>query len=160
MGATRALLFGPGSQAGNNPGKALIEEIQKREVGADDLQAGTIFGAIRAQLEDLHDAGIIAAGGPDPNSRNVAHVFGNRLMQGGGGQGPAIGNKKHEERQKRERENEGGHHRGTATRRAGVSRESSVWRMMVSAQEMGRKQPRTGARYCTTSYLGARLRRA
>ena len=43
MGATRAFFFGPLTYGREDSGKALIEEIQEGVVGANNLQAGTIF---------------------------------------------------------------------------------------------------------------------
>ena len=82
MGATCAFFLGPLAHWGEDFGKAPIEEIQEGVVGADNLQAGTLFRAVWAEMKDLHDTGIVPADGAILYSGNVAHVFGDRRVQG------------------------------------------------------------------------------
>jgi len=82
MGTPRALLLRPSSYGGEDFSEALVQKIQERIIGRDDVQAGTIFRAVRTKLENLYDACVVAARGANLNSGNVPYIFSDGSVQG------------------------------------------------------------------------------
>src|ERR1700690_1825931 len=55
VGASPTLMLRPGSQGGCEAGKCALNQADKRVVETNSLQAGAIFRALGAQLQELHD---------------------------------------------------------------------------------------------------------
>src|SRR5271165_5812252 len=149
--------FRPGLQGGCNAGHGYLQQMENTVVESHSSQMIAIFRPLRAQLQELHDPGIVSLGSRRGNSSDFAHFHGENVARGGGRQRAAVRHKKHQQRGKGNNEDERGHHRGTATRFAGTSRASSEWRIMVTVQESGKRQPRMGPTRPNTEYLLARL---
>src|SRR6516162_8958159 len=152
VGAASPFLLCPRLNGGSKTRQRLLQEVQDFEVVRNGSQAEAILGPFRAQLQKLHHARKVPPRGESVNAGYVAHFLGQRIAGRRGRERAAVGYKEHQQRDYGNRKNERRHHRATASKRAGSSRDSSVWRNMVNVHVNGSRQPIAPDIYCTTEY--------
>src|SRR6266704_1729667 len=96
ISAVSALRLRPDPHRGNHARYRGPQEIQKTEISADRLDTLAVFGAFRAELQELHDAReVLSRSGPgDPG--DILHLGRKNLLRGHSDERAAV---KHEELQ-------------------------------------------------------------
>jgi len=138
VGAVAAFRFRPGPHRWDNPRKGRAHEAQQAEIGANGLDAVSVFRALRAELQELHNTFEVIAGSGSLNARHVLYLGRKNLLRRHRNERAAVGHEELQQQHNRARENDPGHHRGTTTSREGARRASGETRQMVYAHATGR----------------------
>src|SRR5215472_7454221 len=160
VGAASPFLLCPRLNGGSKTRQRLLQEVQDFEVVRNGSQAEAILGPFRAQLQKLHHARKVPPGGESVNAGYVAHFLGQRIAGRRGRERAAVGHKKHQQRDYGNGKDERRHHRATASKRAGSSRDSSVYRHIVTVNAKGSRHPSAGLIKDTIEYRLLRFVRA
>src|SRR5271165_355069 len=141
IGALAALGIRPGAKRGRESRERGTQHVQHAEIRADGLDSGTILWAIRAEVEELQNAGKVIAAGGLGDASNVLNLQRQRFLRGGGDQRTAIGDEKLQQKRHRAYQDDSGHHRDTHARRAGEISWSEESFQKAYAQASGRTNP-------------------
>src|SRR5215469_6222949 len=114
------------------------------KVRSDGLNPLAIFGAFGAKLQKLHHSVEILARRCSLDACDILHFRRQRLLRRHGDERSAVKNKKLQEYDRRNYKYERRHHLGTAARRAGASRSSSLTRKNEYAHAARKTQASKG----------------